>query len=340
MKRIAYVSPSLTDTCSFYRGFGPLSHIAREKEGYAIQNVQDVNWASLCQADLMHIPRPYNETLLSAISIAKSNRKPIWVDYDDNLFCIPKSNPNYKAFSNKESEIAECVGLSTVVTVSTEALKKTFSTFHQDVRIIPNAYDDYSFGELPEFNPNKQKLVVWRGSPTHDDDLLMAESGIIEVVNSDSFKDWKILFLGYNPIYITSKLKPERVLFKPASDIMEYMAHLKSLNAALMIVPLVDTEFNRAKSNIAWIEATYAGMATLATPLPEFRKPGVIPAESFGNDFKWTIQAINHTPEVISAKWSESYSYIKNNLYLSRVNKLREEIIDECSKVSKKGYVC
>jgi hypothetical protein len=84
-----------------------------------------------------------------------------------------------------------------------------------------------------------------------------------------------------------------------------------------MFVPLVDNEFNRAKSNIAWLEGTWAGAKTIASDLPEFNKPGVTvykPGELPRNNF---------TPD------SEiSWDYISKNLTLDLINASREHILD------------
>ncbi len=58
------------------------------------------------------------------------------------------------------------------------------------------------------------------------------------------------------------------------------------LQPAIMIVPLVDNDFNRAKSNIAWLEGCFAGAAVIAPDFPEFQRPGVLnysSPEQFGD---------------------------------------------------------
>jgi hypothetical protein len=42
------------------------------------------------------------------------------------------------------------------------------------------------------------------------------------------------------------------------------------------MVPLHVSDFNRAKSNIGWIEAVHAGAITVAPDFQEWRRPGVI----------------------------------------------------------------
>lgn len=329
MIRVNYSSPSLTDTCSFYRGYGPLSELARSVDDFALCNITDLNWATLSQLDVVMIPRVYNENLLQAQQMAINNFKPVWVDYDDNLFCVPRSNPSYSHFANKEAVLARAAETATVVTVTTESLYKTYRTYNKNTITIPNAYNDSMFGEMPHHTGRRRKLVVWRGSNTHDEDLISVADDLVSTVNAPEFSDWKILFVGYIPAYITGRLMPDRVLYRDAMDVIDYFKFMATLNAAIQIVPLIDTEFNRAKSNIAWIEGTVAGAAVYSDSLPEFRKPGITNIErgKWGRTLLESIRAANEDPGFLQHQYEVSRAYIKENLYLSKVNKLREDMI-------------
>lgn len=334
MIRINYAAGSLVDTCSFYRGFGPLSQLAKKVQDVSVYNVTDLNWATLAQLDVIMLPRIYNENLLNGMDMCLNNFKPIWTDYDDNLFCVPRSNPSFHHFHGKEAILARAAERAHVITVTTEALYKTYLTYNKNTQVIPNAYDDCMFGEIPHHTGKRRKLLVWRGSNTHDEDLISISNDLVDVVNSSEFSDWKILFVGYNPAYLSCRMKPERVLYKEPLDIIDYFKFMTGLNAALMIVPLVDTEFNRAKSNIAWIEGTLAGASVFADDLPEFRRPGcsVVPKGQWGKTLLEVIRAANADGSFIQYNNDLSRTHIKEHLYLSSVNKLREDLVRNLSR--------
>lgn len=334
MIRINYAAGSLVDTCSFYRGFGPLSQLAKNTEDISIYNISDLNWATLAQLDVMMIPRIYNENLLHGMEMSLNNFKPVWNDYDDNLFCVPRSNPSFHHFFGKEAVLARAAERSSVITVTTEALYKTYRTYNKNTHIIPNAYDDCMFGEMPHHTGRRRKILVWRGSNTHDEDLISVADDIVSIVNSAEFSDWKMLFMGYNPAYITCRLKQDRILYKEPLDVIDYFKFMATLNAAIMMVPLVDTEFNRAKSNIAWMEGTLAGAAVFTDDLPEFRRPGcsIVKKGTWAKTLLEVIRAANSDPSFIQHNNDLSHAYIKENLYLSKVNKLREELVRKLSR--------
>lgn len=329
MIRVNYAAGSLVDTCSFYRGFGPLSQLAKNINDISLYNITDLNWASLAQLDVVMVPRIYNENLLTAMDMCLNNFKKVWTDYDDNLFCVPRSNPSFNHFHNKEAVLAKAAEKAHVITVTTEALYKTYRTYNKNTHIIPNAYDDCMFGEMPHHTGRRRKILVWRGSNTHDEDLISVADDIVAVANSPEFSDWKILFLGYNPAYITCRIKPDRVLYKEPLDIIDYFKFMAGLNAAIMMVPLVDTGFNRAKSNIAYIEGTLAGACVFASRLPEFNRPGCIDVAPgcWGKMLLAAVESANKDPGFIQRNNDTARTHIKEHLYLSKVNKLREDLV-------------
>lgn len=334
MIRVNYASPSIVDSCSFYRGFGPLSELTKANDGFSLYHVNELNWATLNQIDVLSLPRVYEQQTYGALKMAINNFKPVWIDYDDNLFCVPRSNPSFAHFANKESILAQAAELASAITVTTEALYKTYKTYNKNTFIIPNAYNDQMFGPLPHHKGPKRKLLVWRGSNTHDEDLVPIADDLVAVVKSPEFSDWKILFIGYNPTYITCRVPADRVLYRDAMDIIDYFRYLPTLNAAMMVVPLADTEFNRCKSNIAWIEGTVMGAAVYASDLPEFRKPG-IQNVSRGTLARTLLEAItqaNKNGDFLQERYETSRAFVEENLYLSKVNQLRVDLLRVLAK--------
>src|ERR1035437_9869971 len=96
-----------------------------------------------------------------------------------------------------------------------------------------------------------------------------------------------------------------------------------------MIVPLVDSEFNRAKSNIAWLEGTYAGAAVVARSLPEFGVPGCIHYEDpkeFSNVVRDALASSERRKSAVRKSWSH---ISKAGLHLSDVNHIRQEVLND-----------
>ena len=87
------------------------------------------------------------------------------------------------------------------------------------------------------------------------------------------------------------------------------------------ITPLCDTPFNRAKSNISWIESTVAGAVCVAPDFPEWNRPGIInygPTRPFKDAVLEALEVANHGFEN-----KKSEEFIRENLMLSTVNQKR-----------------
>lgn len=102
--------------------------------------------------------------------------------------------------------------------------------------------------------------------------------------------------------------------------LMQYFNFMWDKNPQIVFHPLRDTIFNMGKSNISWMESTYAGAAFFGNKaLPEFNHP-------FISDLKLLPKAISeHHIDYMNRKNEDSWEYIKDNLLLSEVNKIREE---------------
>lgn len=325
------ICPDTTDGTSFYRGIGPLATLARKTGEFTIRQVEIINWTEFKYADAVFLQRPFHRTHLQIAQMAKMHRRPLWVDYDDNLFEVPRGNPfgkNYQA-PDVHANIVEILRIADFVTVTTPALGRVLAPFAKTVIVVPNAYDDDVLGPVPmDFLP-REKLVVWRGSQSHNGDLMHYAKDIC-----DGFAalppDWHFEFFGEPFWGIVEQMRQmlgpavfnERVTVTPPTHPVNYMLQLRLKRPAVVIVPLEDVPFNRAKSNVAWIEATQAGAVTVAPGWwEEWNVPGVLP---YGGEFslKWAIETAIHETLPATAP-----NFLADLRTLSIVNDLRRAVL-------------
>lgn len=319
--------PDPGDGTSFYRGVGPLEALGRQGKLSMLTNPIP-SWVTFKAVDALFLQRPFAESHVSTAKLALLNRKPIWVDYDDNLLDIPRANGQYKLYSDPMTQhnVVTLLQMADVVTVTTESIAKTLrSVKPEGVVVVPNAYDNTLLPDLDLPQAPREKLIVWRGGGSHDEDLWTHTPTLRDVVRDHP--DWTFEFLG-DPFWLTMQtLKFPNVKQTWGIEIITYMASLVGRRPSLMIVPLHDCAFNRGKSNIAWLEATSAGAVTLAPDWPEWRMPGVVnykdPAD-FGRLLAdYMAGRIDHDDH-----WQLSRTYIQKHLLLTNVNKYRAEILD------------
>lgn len=338
MKNILVVCPIMTDATSFYRGMGPLTRLRQDYQEISLVFATQYNWATITIADLVFLQRPYRQEDLGLAELCKKYKVPLWIDYDDDLFMVPRDNPTFKVYGQDsiKKNVAKLCAMASAISVSTQAIKDRLEPLNKNITIIPNAIDDHRWSRSPRVSP-RHNLVFWRGSATHLKDVLTVGQQLVASASDPRFKRWKFNFLGDEPVLVTERFPENMAICHPGLEPGAYMDFLNALNPALMIVPLMDSPFNRSKSNIAWIEGVYAGAAIVAPDLPEFRRPGVINYKG-NKEFGETLNRCLAGEENLQQKNEEGWECIKETATLTKVNHLRMSLIDALIRRRPMGY--
>lgn len=338
-RTLALFTDNPNDATSWYRGVGPLAHMRRPGSpafrpdidikvfSYADLKRRVFNWSDFALWDVVMLQRPYLADHLSIAGMAHQLNVPIWLDYDDDLTCVPADNPTHAVYSSSDVQniLRRLASIASSITVSTDALADRWARLSENdcINVIPNAIDENLFKER---RPHKQvtKRIVWRGSATHTRDLLKYRELFKKVCAQT---EYHFEFIGCNPWCITQDLPPHRFSVHPFENIVGYHKTLALLSPDVMFVPLEDTAFNRAKSNCAWLEATAVGAVTVANmSLPEFDRAGIVSAAFGVSVFKELessgLSELNHLNEM-------SWGAIQKHYTLGVVNEKRALILDQ-----------
>jgi len=322
MKHLLIADHGRGNGTSFYRGVVPLSYI----DGLDIQVVKDgVDWIDIHQAQGVYVQRPFTKGHLSICELTKRCRKPLWIDYDDNFFQCPSYNGAYETYANSKLYIDSALRLADVVTVSTPRLKEELIPKTKCVILLPNAFDDYMYEFQPRDKKNVKNVIHWRGTPTHDGDLLEHREAIVKAHKERL--DWAWVFVGHKPHLFDGHISKDRLAYQHWISTPDMYPEFYKMRPNILMVPLKDNAFNRSKSNIAWIEATAAGAVCVASDLPEFRRPGVRTCS-----FDWMeglLSVMSMNEKELNDMYQKSLNYIHENLRLSHINKIRYEILKE-----------
>lgn len=328
--RTLLMVPNPDDGTSFYRALGVFEGLRKEfpEIQYEVMLSQDIlTWSTVSQFDLFFMQRPFANIHIFNAVLIKKMKKPLIVDYDDNFFAIPEDNVFYPIYSNPEIQknIYYLINTANSVWVSTANLRDEFmwrtKSGHKKIQVIPNAFNDYLFDmEEAKFCDRPNMSIMWRGGNTHHADLRFYSDAINRVVNETKVP---ITFYGDDPKgIITCEYSHE-----PFRHIIDYFETLRCRQHQVCIVPLVDSPFNRAKSNCSWIEATYGG-ANVVAPV-EWRGPGMLSYHNIISFEDALRKAISATPIVRELNFGLSKDYILENLLLSDVNDLRAQSIEQ-----------
>lgn len=331
-KKILIITPYSKDANSYWRCMGPWSYLAKHSRSRPIHNLGEVEielggdsigksyfaWDNIAQMDAIFFHRPCRKDDLIILEIAKQYKIPTWADYDDWLFELPISNPAHMHYSQPEIQkiIYQCIQSVDLVSVTTEPLYEKIKAINPNTVKIPNAYRSDLFKNEKKDDSPRNPVFTWRGTNTHDADLLSV---------SEAFEKLpaKVHFMG-NPAWQVYTKMSDYQLHRPQDNLV-FLKNLSDLKPKVMLVPLQDNFFNRCKSNIAWMEAVHAGAVTVAPAFPEWQQSGVIHYEAGNADsfLKAAQQAIALSEEEHKNLVKQAFDAILYQYDISYVNELR-----------------
>tara|TARA_R110000744_G_C19334526_1_gene558903 strand:- start:433 stop:1686 length:1254 start_codon:yes stop_codon:yes gene_type:complete len=249
-------------------------------------------------------------------------------EVDDVVFkeVIPDYNKFKFAFDTEEirQNCVDIINLVDEVTVTCDFMKRLYQekTGQQNITVIPNFIPNGWMGQL--FNPkeiersyekNKRKpRILYTGSGAHydvdnktggKDDLSEVRDFIRNTVDK-----YQWIFVGAFPPQLADLVGQRKIEFYNWQTLLRYPYFINSLRAQLMVAPLQVNDFNRAKSDIKFIEGCILGIPCLCQNMDTYNTAPDQLKFSSVEEFEQKIERI--------------LNYKKKNKYFQNVHKLRQ----------------
>lgn len=316
--RVLYYALQAGDTTSNQRIHGVLPYI-QHNDFFLIDISYEHNFneTPFKGVSLLIFQRPFTPDHVKLIMLAKQCNVPVICDYDDNVLAVDMFNPTYQMYQQYQGSILECIKMADELWVSTEAIKESYK--HFNTYVVPNSHNDYVQPIEDKLSFKSNKKVLYRGGMSHRADVYQYSEMLVEVINKN--KSFNFLFMGDRYEWLEQRTGDNHHII-PGVSIGQYYNFVYNENPSIFIFPLCDTPFNRAKSNIAFLECVYVGAAFFGTTsLPEFNVPGA-------SDIKMLPEAINGEHWQYMKEQNEiGWKYVLDNLLLSKINLIRIERI-------------
>jgi hypothetical protein len=277
-------------------------------------------------ADVLFVDRQFIGGCMPIINLAKQRGIPVVLDADDDLFNINEYHPHFDQLTlpQVQQTIKEVLKSADALIVTTPALQKLYAPYNANIVVIPNAWNDHlhTMADLSTRRKRKVAKMAHRGAKAHQRDVFEVHRTINNYL--DKF-DW--YFYGDMPLSVD--LGFSRTLWQPLHT---YFASLAALAPDFIFVPLSNTDFNKAKSNIAWMEGVVLGGSVVIAPdwLPEFDRPGVLRygVGEKNNLHKVFDRAMKMTHEEKMLLVENAQRFISNNLRMSGWNEERRAVLE------------
>lgn len=249
-------------------------------------------WADVVIWMALHTSDSFN--LFSECKKAFPNKK-FLMELDDIVFSIPAHNiasTVYFPGSPLTAISYSQMKLSDALIVSTPGLKEQLSPYNDNIHVVENAIDLSLWRRIT--SPARQRVTIgWVGGGTHNKDLEGIKDVVFEILAKNKNVVFKCIhgcpeFFKHAPncTWLNSndprydKSRPctkcggiDRIEwthdFKPVE---KYPKWVSSHKFDIGIAPLEDNNFNRAKSNLRWLEYSAMGIPTVAANVGHFKE--------------------------------------------------------------------
>lgn len=231
--------------------------------------------------------KSFFEALINYKNITKNNFNIIY-EIDDIIFAedIPLYNHFRQAFDNPtiRRTSMEIMQMADEMTVTCDFMKEYYEakTGHKKITVIPNFIPRfwmdrfYNIGDISKnFEKNKKKpRILYCGSGAHydiggrvkhKDDL-----GHVRDVIRKTCNEFQWVFFGGHPIPLKDLIESGKIEYHPWETLQKYPYKIASLNVQLMYAPLVDNTFNKAKSDLKFIEGCAYGIPTICQDIETY----------------------------------------------------------------------
>ena len=275
IQAITFFTNSGFDACAYLRIRGPMRHlginvIEGKENGEVFPERVSLGDLIVIQRDFARDFRNYEKI----INKARSLNKPVVYDIDDLLFQLPDNHPDRKTQHYTESllPIMQSIVDADFVTVTTSELKHQIQQFNSNVVVLPNYFDDLLWNLKPPLHKPKINIPIiigYMGTESHEEDINFITPVLVDFLNKYT-NEIEIHFWGAKPPnqlleFVSVKWYPSLTY-----NYVDFTTFFQKQNADIFIAPLIDNQFNRAKSPLKFFEYTALGAPIVFSQLEPF----------------------------------------------------------------------
>ena len=247
--------------------------------GTTVMNLDERYYGQVKGVRIQRQATPQQKQFVSWLrQLADKNNFRLIYEIDDICFGedIPDYNKYKTAFTDPDirKSSQEMMAMCDEITVTCPFMRDYYreKTGNQNVTVLPNFMPKFWLDRfydpsrtMESYDKNKKKpRILYAGSGAHfdveqrvkfKDDFYHVNDVIRKTVDK-----YQWVFLGAHPLPIIDLVRSGKVEFHPWRKLYEYGQGLYDLNVNMIVAPLMDNTFNRAKSDLKYIEACALGL--------------------------------------------------------------------------------
>jgi len=196
---------------------------------------------------------------------------------DDDLIDRPDATGELE---NRRESVRLFLQEADGVIVSTAILRQRFASITPRIYLLPNALDErllttFGGGQIPRLFDRDKVVLGYMGTLTHDDDLRLLLPALTEIGTSLSVPLELQIIGGVADPQTLAQLSqlpfPVTRLVPPTSEYPQFLPWFTgNVGWDIALAPLRDTPFNRAKSDIKFLDYAALGAPGIYSDLPVY----------------------------------------------------------------------
>ena len=324
--------------CTRYRVLNKAEQF--RKNGFAVKlvNASEFSLAQAQYASHIIIYRaPWSAQLQLLCDLAREEHKPVYFDIDDLVFdtlytdqlsytqgLSEKEKGNYDAgVKNYGKMLAACDGAIT----STTQLKEELIKYKDTVLLNRNLASSELIAVSSQFlkedfgADDRIKIGYFSGSISHNENFELIKPAIKEVLDNYPFVELHIV--GHLDIPQDMKQYTQRIIIHEYVDWKALPQLISQVD--INLAPLVDSVFNRAKSEIKWIEAALVKVPTIASHIGAFAdmmidgQTGLLAKDS---EWKEKLESLILSADLRRELAENAYAFVLENCSLDKKDEM------------------
>jgi GT2 family glycosyltransferase/glycosyltransferase involved in cell wall biosynthesis len=277
LRKVTFYSNHGEDACAHLRLRGPMQQLGIEvidgrEGGETYPERTSLGDLVIIQRDFPRSLKAYEEV----IAQARQNNKKVVFDLDDLLFMLPENHPERKsqAYTDSLLPILQALYDADYVTVATQKIKDELSGFIKNIIVLPNFFDDlvWKMREPKTTADGNSPLIIgFMGSESHQPDIEFITPVLLRLFGIFP-NEIAVHFWGVRPPKELSAFSQVRWIPAHSYEYIDFAQHFQTQNADIFIAPLLDNQFNRAKSPLKFFEYSALGVPGIYSRLDPFEQ--------------------------------------------------------------------
>lgn len=253
------------------------------------------------------------------------------LDLDDDPHSVHPEHPDIKELEGRYHMWNRMIEIADHVVVSTEHIKQSIKHQNPNITVIPNAIDP-EIWKVKRKKRNDGKIRIgWMSSGSHFVDSPIIEEIIQEILNENPNVEFHIAGM------INTEATGKGWIHHRGTDgYAPFPQFYADLDIDIAIAPLKDIPFNRAKSNIKYLEASMLGIPMVASDVLPYQcikhgKTGYLASNS--SQFKKYLLWLIENTEKRKQMGKDAKQYVLENWtidkFLPQYEELFEKLMDK-----------